>query len=86
MFKVGDFVKTSRYGYEGRVIEVSKLSSSDMSWVRSQAIPYTSEDKAADQISILVNGGGSITAPATSCTPVVIDGFSHPYHDQYFPS
>lgn len=83
--KVGDYVRTTRHGYMGRVYKFERLGPDAADWIRGQTIPLTLEQCLGEFVGILVHDGGAVLMPIDSCVKIpAIKGFKHHTAKNYF--
>jgi hypothetical protein len=72
--KLGDYVQTERYGYQGRICAKHhsfKDTNKTQEWFDSQQIPFHPSTVNESWYSILVKNGGSVTEPEQSITEIL---------------
>jgi len=83
--QVGDWVKSSRYDYEGRVWCVEVLGEDAQDWIDAQNIPITAKERHQPFVSILLHEFGSVCVPMSSCTKIdPIKNFTHICYKDHF--
>lgn len=65
---LGDWVRTSEYGYVGRVHAIHHYCPQSEDWLAMQAIPVPEELVGRPWCSVLVDGGGSVVVPISKCS------------------
>ena len=64
---LGDWVKTTDYGYVGRVCAMHHYCPQDEAWLAAQAIPVPEELIDKPWVAVLVDGGGAVVVPISLC-------------------
>lgn len=64
---VGDWVETAT-GQKGRVAEIHESNPNTKAWLDQQEVPITDEQLNEPWVNILVDGGGSVSQPASNVT------------------
>ena len=86
--KLGDYVQTERYGYQGRVCAKHhsfKDTGLTQDWFDSQQISFRGSSVNESWYSILVRDGGSVLVPEKSITEM-LEPFelNNPWESYYF--
>jgi hypothetical protein len=94
IIRIGDHVVSSRHQHRGRVTQIEKLDLEDrgtQDWLSGLSIPVTKPQKIGEWISILVDGGGAVSVPASSVKVLTkaryekaYGEYTSPYSDKYF--
>jgi len=83
--RLGDYVRTRRFGYEGRVTGVHHGCPESEDWFAGQMPPLPASDYTdVHWVSVLVNGGGGVVVPVTDAEVVEPFPFTHRDVDLYF--
>jgi hypothetical protein len=81
---LGDFVKTTKHRYTGRVYMIHHSCPQDGAWIAGQTVPVTDDERNEHWVSILVHPSGSIVTPMSDCTVIDPFEFHNPWADMYF--
>lgn len=65
---LGDWVRTTTYGFVGRVYAIHHSCPEDAAWLAGQATPIPEELVDQPWCSVLVDGGGSVAVPISLCS------------------
>lgn len=83
---LGQYVRTTRHGYTGRVVQRHYSCPETADWIASQSLPLTPEQVDGPWVSILVHDGGAIVTPEDSVEVIPRFVFRHRDRDDYFPA
>ena len=76
--QIGNFVKTTPYGYEGLITDLVVMEADDQEWLDGQSLSPTPSERDGVWASILVNGGGAVDVSINRCTLISpIADFTH---------
>lgn len=83
-----DYVRTTKYGYEGRVTAIHHECPEGAAWRMGQEIPITPKELNERWVSVLQNNGsnraGAVVVPESDCTVVEPFEFGNLWADYYF--
>ena len=65
---LGDWVRTTDYGYVGRVYALHHYCPEDERWLAAQMIPIPEALVNKPWCSVLVDGGGAVVVPISLCS------------------
>lgn len=65
---LGDWVRTTTYGYVGRVYAIHDRCPETEEWLDGQMIPIPEELVDLPWCSVLVDGGGAVVVPISLCS------------------
>lgn len=82
--RLGDYVRTKRLHFEGRVTDKYYSCPESKTWFNGQHGLEPSDFTSVHWVEILVNGGGGIVVPVADCEVVEPFPFTHRDVDMYF--